>query len=172
MLEHLVVVPRSGLCNRLRAIASAERIASRSGARCTIVWDWGEYDALFDDDTEWVPYAPPMDWERQQIVPGYHHIRHLHPGEGGTYWNRRVPVTTYPGVVVGSGYPFYAAEERLPRDLLGAVMEWLPRPHPEITARVAAFQQAHLPPETVGVHIRRTDHKGAIDRSPDAAYFA
>ena len=115
MLDHLVVLPRGGLCNRLRAIASAKRLASRSGARCTVIWEWGRYDALFDDGSDWLPYAAPM--EPGRLMPGYHHIRHLGRGEGGATPNRRVPVTTHPRVVVDSPYVFYAEEEPLPEHL-------------------------------------------------------
>jgi hypothetical protein len=173
MLEHLVVLPRGGLCNRLRAIASAKRLASRSGARCTVIWDWGRYDALFDDGSDWLPYAAPM--EPGLLMPGYHHIRHLGRGEGGATPNRRVPVTTHPGVVVDSPYVFYAEEEALPKHLPeyeSGVIGWVPKPQSEIIASAAAFREARLPPGTVGMHVRRTDNKAAADRSPDAAFFA
>ena len=39
-LQHLVVEPYNGLCNRIRVIAAAKRLAALSGARCTVVWDW------------------------------------------------------------------------------------------------------------------------------------
>src|SRR5437867_3975326 len=88
VLEHLVVDPMGGLCNRLRAIASARRLCAKAGARCTVIWDWGDYRTLFDDDTDWMPYAAPMDRARGRLIPGYHHIRHLSPGEGGNRSNR------------------------------------------------------------------------------------
>ena len=173
-LEHLVVHPRGGLCNRLRAIASAKRLSSLTGARCTIVWDWGDYRALFDDDTEWVPYAPPMEWKQDRIIPGHYHIRHLNPHEGGApeYW--RVPVTTHSRIAVTSLYVFCAAEEPLLHHRKGTeakVLPWIPKPHPVIMDKIDAFHQAYIPPRTVGMHIRRTDNRRAIDRSPDKAYF-
>src|SRR5262245_14328154 len=90
-LEHLILYPKGGLCNRMRAIASARRLCSRAGARCTIAWDWGDYRAVFEDDTEWVPYDPLRD----TIPNGFHHIRNLLWGEGGTTKNRRIPVTVF-----------------------------------------------------------------------------
>src|SRR5215813_9249377 len=108
MLEHLVIYPRGGLCNKLRTIASAKRLAAKTEARCTIVWDWGDYRTLFEDETEWIPYAEPMDWQRNIIIPGYHHIRHRLTREGGTKKNRRIPITTYPRIAVISGYVFGA----------------------------------------------------------------
>lgn len=171
MLEHLVIHPRGGLCNRLRAIASAKRLCAKTGARGTIVWDWGDYRALFDDDTEWIPYTEQMNWQQNVIIPGYHHIRHLHPQDGGTGDNRRVPITTYPCIAVISWYIFCAAEEPVLRGSEESVFPWFPKPRPAILGKVSAFTEAHFSAHTVGVHIRRTDHKRAILRSPDEAYF-
>ena len=175
MLEHLVIYPRAGLCNRLRAIASAKRLCSRAGARCTVVWDWGDYRALFDDGVEWMPYREPMDWRRNLIVPGYHHIRHLPFQEGGSRRSWRVPVTTHPQIALTSWFVFCAAEERPLRRYTvyeeQDVFAWFPKPHSSILEKVAVFKEAFLPPRTVGMHIRRTDNAGARLRSPDSSYF-
>jgi hypothetical protein len=171
MLRHLVIHPRGGLCNRLRAIASAKRLCSKTGARCTVVWDWGDYGALFDDGTEWLPYTDQMDWKQNLILPGYHHIRHLHPQEGGTLENRRVPVTTYPGIAVISWYVYGAAEEPVLNGYERDVIAWFPKPHPAILEKVNAFRRAHFPRQIAGMHVRRTDNQLAILRSPDKAYF-
>ncbi len=175
MLEHLVIYPRAGLCNRMRAIASAKRLCSRSGARCTIVWDWGDYHALFDDDTEWIPYSPPMNWTKNFLIPGYHHIRHLALREGGSRRSWRVPVTTYPRVALTSWFVFCAAEERLLRRYTAyeeqAVIPWLPKPSATILEKVELFKRAYFGSHMVGIHIRRTDNTGARLRSPDHSYF-
>jgi hypothetical protein len=175
MLEHLVVYPISGLCNRMRAIASAKRLCARAGARCTILWDWGDYRALFDDDTEWIPHTAEMDWRRDRLVPGYHHIRHLAPAEGGSRRTWRVPVTTYSRIAVTSRFVFCAAEERLLRRYTvyeeQDVMPWFPRPAAAITREVEAFKEACFVPHTAGIHIRRTDNVSATLRSPDSSYF-
>ena len=47
-LRRLSLVGTNGLCNRLRAIASARRLCAILSARCSIVWDWGEYTSLFE----------------------------------------------------------------------------------------------------------------------------
>ena len=175
MLKHLVVYPRSGLCNRMRAIASAKRLCSRTGARCTIVWDWGDYHAFFDDDTEWVPNSALSDLARDLHIPGYHHIRHLAPHAGGSRRSWRVPVTTHPRVAVTSAFVFCAAEERLLRRYTAYeeedVMPWIPRPSHAVLERVEEFKRAFFRPPTVGMHIRRTDNTGAMLRSPDRSYF-
>lgn len=175
MLEHLVIYPRAGLCNRLRAIASAKRLCSRAGARCTIVWDWGDYGAFFDDDTEWMPYSAPMDWTRNFLIPGFHHIRHFSPRQGGSRRSWRVPVTMHPRVAVTSWFVFCAAEERLLRRYTAYeeqdVMPWLPKPSPAVLEKVEAFKRAFFRPHTIGMHIRRTDNTGSVLRSPDRSYF-
>jgi hypothetical protein len=175
MLEHLVIYPRQGLCNRLRAIASAKRLCSKAKARCTIVWDWGDYRGFFDDDTDWIPYQAPMDWRRDHIVPGYHHIRHLPMREGGSRRTWRVPVTTHPRIALTSWFVFCAAEERLLRRYTAYeeqdVFAWFPKPHRSILQTTAAFRQAFIPQRTVGMHIRRTDNLGAMLRSPNQSYF-
>jgi hypothetical protein len=159
----------------MRAIASARRLCSKAGARCTIVWDWGDYRALFDDDTEWMPYGPSVDWRRNLIAPGYHHIRHLDPQYGGSRKNWRVPVTTHARIALISSFVFCAAEERLLRRYTAYeeqdVFAWFPRPHPSILEKAAAFKRAFLPARTVGMHIRRTDNIRSILRSPDKSYF-
>ena len=73
MLEHLILYPRDGLCNRMRAIGSAKRISSCTGARCTIAWAWGDYRSVFDDDTDWMHCDPVF----YAIPDGYQYVRHL-----------------------------------------------------------------------------------------------
>jgi hypothetical protein len=172
-LKHLIVDPRAGLCNRLRAIASAKRLSALTGARCTIAWDWGDYRALFDDETEWMPNCSLSHAEGDVRIPGYRHLHHLQNSEGGSIRNRRVPVTAQPRIVVRSAYNFFAAEERVPlRYLKGyeAILPWFPQPHSSIMDRVRAMRH-DMPPRTVGVHLRRTDNQRAISRSKDEAYF-
>jgi hypothetical protein len=167
MLEHLILYTRGGLCDRMRAIASAERISSRTGARCTIAWPWGDYRSVFDDDTEWMPCDPVFSFSA--IPAGYHYIRHLLVRDGGNKDNWRVPVTTLQHIAVQSQYVFGAAEE--PVIGFRDVLPWLPKPHPVVLERVKGFRDDCLPAKVVGIHMRRTDHRVAIMRSPDAVFF-
>jgi hypothetical protein len=165
MLEHLILYTRRGLCNRMRAIASAKRIASWTGARCMIAWDWGDYRSVFDDDTEWMP----CDSFFRANPPGYAYFRHLMKREGGNDGNRRVPVTGLPRVALESDYVFGAFEEPVIR--FADIVPWLPKPHPVVIQKVNAFREHSLPAKVVGIHMRRTDHRQAIIRSPDDAFF-
>jgi len=165
MLEHLILYTRAGLCNRMRAIASVKRISSRTGARCTIAWPWGDYRSVFDDNTEWMPcdaffYAAPAD---------YYYIRHKLVQEGGNRDNWRVPVTTHRRIAVQSLYVFGAAEEPVLR--FADVFSWVPKPSPVVREKVKAFRDDCLPAKVVGIHMRRTDHRMAIMCSPDIVFF-
>jgi hypothetical protein len=129
---------------------------------------------LFDDATDWISFDPATALTRNEIIPGYHHIRHRLMREGGHKRNHRVPVTAYPRVAVTSLYVFCAAEEPLLRGRKlyeEHVMRWFPKPHPSILDKVRSFHDAFLPGGTVGIHIRRTDNRSAILRSPDKAYL-
>jgi hypothetical protein len=165
MLEHLVIVPEGGLCNRLRAIASAKRIAHACGARCTVVWRWGDPRALFADDgkTEWL-----VDW-RPEDFPDYRIIRHSTHRQGGSNWTRRIPVTTERRIVVFSHYVFSAVGKLLIRER--ALRPWLPRGSAAVESAVVQFKRAHFD-RTVGFHIRQTDNRGAIAATPMALYVA
>jgi hypothetical protein len=169
MLEHLLIYPRGGLCNRMRAIASAKRLCGRAGARCTIAWDWGDYRAVFDDHTPWIPY------DREHIIPAdYHCIRHLGRWEGGTHADRLVPTTTHSRLAVTSHFVFGAVEEPLLDTMRGyewPVFSWFPKPHPSVLERVSAFRQLHFPARVAGIHIRRTDNERAIAWSPYESFI-
>jgi hypothetical protein len=165
MLEHLVLYPDGGICNRMRAIASAKRLCSQTGARCSIAWSWGDYGRVFDDNTDWMPF----DLAYYTVRSGYHLIRHLFAREGGNRHNHRVPITTFPRIAVRSLYVFGAAEE--PVIKLPQVWPWFPQPHSEVQQRVKAFRSSHLPAKVVGIHMRRTDNRRAILRSPDKAFL-
>ena len=159
----------------MRTIASAKRLCERYGARCTIAWDWGDYDDLFDDDTEWIPYSAHADANNDFSIPGYHRIRHSYIKKGRFRADWRIPVTKYPRIIVSSCFVFYAAEERPPRRNATCeeqnVFAWFPRPHKSIMKNVNEFRNEFIPPRTVGLHIRRTDNIGTILRSPDEVFF-
>jgi hypothetical protein len=155
----------------MRAIASAKRLCAKSGARCTVIWDWGDYRALFDDDTDWVPPARLTDPAPKGPMPCYHQIRHASGSEGGNRYTRRVPLTTHSHIVVSTPHVFGAVEESPLTGRERPVLPWLPRPSVSILDRVRTFQRDYFPPRIAGIHIRRTDNAQAIAGSPDRAYF-
>jgi hypothetical protein len=165
-LRHLVLVPQGGLCNRQRAIAAAYRICTLNNARCTVVWDWGDYSWIYEPSpvSDWIPRLTP------QIRSQYHHIKHLLAQRGGSAANRRIPVTTHPKILLFSHYVFNALEEAAPIGLKH-FKDWLPKPASIILEKTHAFSKAHFQ-STVGMHIRRTDHGPAKKASPDALFVA
>ena len=173
MLEHLILRTERGLCNRLRAIASAKRICAMTGARCTIVWDWGDYGALFDEDDEWISPSQLEEWERGNRLAGYHRMRHLGENEGGDRANRRIPTRSHSGIILTSCFFFNAFDEPLLDARKGehVVLPWLPRLHPHIWETVDTFRRTNFRAPTAGIHMRRTDHEAAKLRAPDEAYI-
>jgi Protein of unknown function (DUF1647) len=165
MLEHLITEPRGGLCNRLRVVAAAKRLCTINQIRCTILWKWGDYDALLQAD-------PAMDWIAEVPSPiedRYTRIRHLLAKEGGSYKERRVWLTKDTGIILTTWFAFNAFEEPGPikQTDLGP---WLPMPSELILNKVRDFKQAYFK-NTVGMHMRRTDKAQAIIEAPDELYF-
>ncbi len=165
-LKHLVIHPKGGLCNRLRAIASSKRLCQKARATCTVIWEWGDPRALFDE--------PDLDWRpalTDEIRDTYHTITHRLFRDGGAIENRRVPLTTHERILVHSLFVFGAEEEPALLRAELALVPWIPKVSPEIRERVATFAQERFGGTVVGLHLRRTDHTVAIDASPDELYF-
>jgi hypothetical protein len=121
---------------------------------------------VFNDNTQWVP--SPFSYFA--VPSGFHFIRHPVARQGGHADNRKVPVKGFPRVAVQSLYVFGATEE--PVLSLSQVLPWFPKPHFRVRENVEAFRNNYLPHKIVGIHMRRTDHRGAIISSPDSAFIA
>jgi len=78
-LEHLILIPYGQLANRMRAIASAKRVSQMVGARCSIVWNWPDYEALFQRDPS-ISLLPSLP---EGLEHRYHAMRTLMNDEGG-----------------------------------------------------------------------------------------
>ena len=158
-LEHLVLVPRSGLANRMRAIAAAKRLCQMSGARCTVVWDWQNYEALFAPDfaIEVVSQIPP------DLAATYKVMQTSMTGAE----HRCVPLDGPRGIILTSQHCFGATNE--PKSLNEFdLLPWLPQPARTVRDRVRLFrEQVFAAGPIVGLHMRRTDHKAAAILSPD-----
>ncbi|GAA5021549.1 glycosyltransferase [Actinopolymorpha pittospori] len=158
-LEHLILIPRGGLGNRIRAIGAARRLCSLSDAKLTVVWDFGNYEALFaaGPEVEVLDRLPAnADSLRRINVPMW--------SEGGTRNNRRVPLREDHTLIVQSLFWFCAAEE----PLVGedeALREWLPQPAQAIQDTVTEITSAHFT-RTVGMHIRQGDNNRRLVVTP------
>jgi hypothetical protein len=164
MLEHLIVYPLGGLCNKMRAIASAKRLCAQARARCTIAWEWGDYQDLFDDSADWFAYDP----QRDTIPEGYFHIVHALRHHGGKADNRRVPTTGYSKIAVTTYFVFSAAEEP-PFGCEEKIFSWLPKPHPIVLEKAKEFRNSYFTGKVAGIHMRRADAR--FTKSPDEAFF-
>ena len=167
MLEHLIVVPRGGLCNRIRAIASGRRICAATLARLTVVWEWGDPLELFapGQGIEWVP-----ELGQAGTGGGYVEIHHRLFRDGGNEGNRRI-TTGAPRVVVHSQYVFCGEDEALvqEQDLRPFLLEAAVPIRAAATAFVAQEIRGR---RVVGLHMRRTDHPTATACAPDDLFRA
>ncbi|MDX1948306.1 MAG: hypothetical protein SFU86_23145 [Pirellulaceae bacterium] len=156
MLRRLVLASGSGLCNRLRAIASARRLCARVGARCHIVWNWGQFHRFFAP----LPDATLCPW-----------------GVGAASWllerfgqrckDQRIDMSRRSAWVF-TGQIIYGHDE--PPVSLAALRDWLPRPSDRVARRADEFAGQHFG-NVVGMHIRRTDHGPAKTKSPDELFL-
>jgi len=162
-LEHLVLIPYGQLSNRMRTIASAKRVCEIAGARCSIVWNWPDYEALFHNDPS-ISLLPSLP---DDLGQRYRAMRTLMNEEGGSPETRRIPLDGPAGIVLKSCHCFAAPSDGKPIDESGLV-PWLPQPADGIRDRVAAFRADNMAQGPVaGLHMRRTDHRAARARSPD-----
>src|ERR1700742_2829399 len=157
-LRHLTLVPRHGMCNRLRAIASVRRLCRQLEARCSVVWEWGKFEDFFAaiPDLEFIdaPYSGTAD--KKVIQRSYE----INP-------TRAVDVTVK-SLELHSGFVFWGSHERPIR--IGQILPYLPTLNSRLQDRVDEFKSCHLK-NAVGFHIRRTDHKHSIYQSPDNLFF-
>jgi len=156
MLKHLILSPQNGLCNRLRAIASARRICHRLSARCSVIWDWGDF---------WQFFAPLPDVRIVRLAP------RCTPGEkrmhNFAYRQRFIDVRAAT-VRVRSGLAFWGSDEQPIRST--HLTEYYPRPHVRLQETIERFAASHLR-QAVGMHIRRTDNEKSIRLSPDRLFL-
>jgi hypothetical protein len=166
-LRHLVVVPQFGLGNRLRAIASAKRLAQMAGARCSVYWDWPDYEVLFEIDPEIEILSElPSDFRKTHALMWTKTTK-----QKGTPENRRVPLNRFQGIVLYSCHSFCAENGEKPVSE-GDLLSWLPQPSAFMREKVEQFKASHFGDKTaVGMHIRRTDNRIAIRLSPDESFF-
>lgn len=175
--KKLLVVAQGGLCNRLRVVLSVLSFARhRSDVRCEVVWNaHAECGARFGE--LFLPIERPNfhiregGWrdapvERRNLhMPwlfrrfGYDcQLKNYLPAKHGSLerllnrWNRVYASTCY---CLGE----YGAAELA--DLV---------PLPSLQRQVASLWRVFSGRPVVGVHIRRTDHKVAMEHSPVEAF--
>jgi hypothetical protein len=157
MLEHLILVPQGGLCNRLRAIASALRLCRRLGAKCSLVWNWGNF---------WHVFAPIPTLDVLSFSPlcvaNELNLRDVRV-------EQRIVNVRLPTLKLRSGKLFWGNDES--RIYLDQVRDFLPQLSERLQSIVSDFAGRALK-HTVGFHIRRTDNERSMEASPDEVFFA
>ena len=163
-LQHLVVEPCYGLCNRLRVIAAAKRLSALSGARCTIVWNWLDYDFLFEPDPliEIVSRFPALPAGHLRLEPLLDRRATLH---------QRLPLDGPACIAISTCHPFGSTTD--PHYLgMRELLPWLPQPQAAIREKARQFRERMFPAcQIVGLHIRRTDSQQPILDSPNWRFF-
>lgn len=181
----ITLVPRGGLANRMRAIASAAALSARIGAKLTVVWiNTADLSAAFSDLflTEKLPfclkdlprrrfaYLPqrakylflPTMWQNTRysstLRDERQHDRHyLIDAEPETVYAffRSIRTGT---VFVDTCHAFYPYSAELYRSLFV--------PSPRVESRVATLLPDLGRSLPTGLHVRRTDHIQSIQSSP------
>jgi hypothetical protein len=159
LLESLTLVPTGGLCNRLRAIASARRLCERCQARLTVVWDWGKFADYFERiaGVQFLPSRPVTD---------AHLVRH-YPTMIDPSPTRLVDVGQKT-IELHSGYVFSGSDEKTIKTR--ALIPFTPRPNARLASIIHNFADEKLQ-SAVGFHIRRTDHLKSRRYSPDKLFI-
>jgi hypothetical protein len=185
----LYLRPLNGLCNRMRAVASARTLAAAAGADLVVLWEVGpglaiRYEDLFHHDGSfrvrnieplrskldallYLLYSEtprvrgvPTAWLTRAIF-GDNILRQLRP-EDHSPATLEAFVRGARRTLISSWWAFHGDPE--------PDFSFF-KPHPAQQAAVDEIAQA-FGPGTIGVHIRRTDNANAIRYSPTSAFVA
>lgn len=172
----LVVVPVGGLCNRLRVTLSARHVSESAGRPVCVRWGEGDaecpaaFGSLFHSIDTPAFSVVGRPWRYAAVTRRNLHLpallrlplfdaqqKNFDPRRHGDMetWLRRYRRLYVSGCFVLKPYPPACA----------AVLRPLPHLQERIDALVSRFG-----PHTVGVHIRRTDHRLAMRESTDDAF--
>ncbi len=164
-LEHLLVKPLYGLCNRIRVIAATRRFARLTGVPCAILWDWPDYEALFEPDPEveilqFAPREKTYSWIEDPPLGYAPKAGHL-----------RIPLDGPARIAISTCHFFGTMADSYYLDM-PELRAFLPTPSPRVRRKMQAFRARQFPPANItGFHIRRTDSPFSILESPDWKFF-
>ena len=180
-MKHLTLVPEGGLCNRIYAITSAINFAKKHNLLLTVYWlkDWG-MGAWFHDlftlsstvenveikdagFLDFFKYAKPI--KSNFFLPKLY--QKINFGTTYFWYKERKSVEEWylSNEKVSSFYLFHCQKFYPNNEFLNVL---LPQKH--IQKRIDE-QAKLLSPNTIGIHIRRTDHVNAIKHSSSAAFI-
>ena len=179
----LYLVPQGGLANRMRSILSACQLARGIGSRLEVVWfkdkglNAGFHDLFLPVEAEDFHLKDASGWDflRLQLPKG----RNLH-------LTRLVQKSLFDVSLYETCSPVAASPHELMSQLQGRQVYWATcyahqaypadmaagmfQPLPSIARKVEQYT-AQLGPNSMGVHIRRTDNAQAIEYSPLRLFF-
>ena len=163
--SRLLFVPSGGLGNRLRAIVSAVQLSEATGTALRIVWfkDWGM-------GAEWREIFKPMKHYALREASLLDSLVYDRPRKRNFFvpklfqnllFEQRIDeydVTP----LKRKNFDFCAVDNSLYSDLFS--------PTDEIEQRIARNLE-QLGDAPIGIHVRRTDNRAAIERSPISLFF-
>jgi hypothetical protein len=172
------IMPAGGLCNRLYALHSAIRLSADLGQRLRVFWRFGpEFACRLEEVIE----VPP-EVERVFSSDRLHRSKRKRLAETwmrATHWPPILGALQPSQIeaMIAEGFDFRSLGRHrhvsircwsmfYPGD--GAFYPFRPAPH--LAERVAVLTDGFS--NTVGVHIRRTDHKPSIAHSPTGLFLA
>ena len=165
----IVLRPGSGLCNRLRAMGSAIKLACELGVDLRVEWfrcpirRWAGLCGMrvgFGDLFEPIPEVPvaekiivrnDLPWN---FLKWSRHNRNFYGEERRAEFVKDMKAAPGTSRWIRTCFPFYSTPD----------FSWV-RPKPRIMDRINAFSRV-FGDHCIGVHIRRTDNRAAIDGSP------
>lgn len=164
------IIPTGGLCNRMRAMASGISIAKKYNMKAVIYWN--NNNGLKADFKNLFLPIPDDDIT---IVENRKWLYRI--GCTKDYIKRWIPInclykTTYNyNIYNNDGHSLILSPSE--KNLLISCNSMTPeynlkslfRPKASLQTRIDQITQ-HFPPNTIGVHIRRTDNVQSIERSP------
>lgn len=171
-MNTISVIPVGGLCNRMRVISSSISVAKELGAkRCEIYWNNNE-----DCSADFRDLFLPINLEDVEVIEN-HSLKHKEPSRDNLQIPRIIQNLTYGQVI--RGFNVYTDGDvlkkiRTERNLLIYTCHSIYQHYPlnklfvpcaEIEKKINKITSS-FNSNTIGLHIRRTDHAKAIELSP------
>jgi len=161
-MKELVLVPEQGLCNRLRAIASARRVCGALDAPLTIVWEWGAWEDVFEP----IPDAKIVS-KKPVEADSFDRVQTRSSGNGGPVYNQNLVFPAGKEVLISTCQLFSSRE--MPPVSQRELCSHYPTPRQELRDEVRRFR-ASLSSSVTGFHVRRTDNAIAAAKSGDGLF--
>lgn len=179
---HLTLVPLGGLGNRMRAVASAIQVACETGCRIRIAWR-----ATNDCNARWEDLFQPIDTAALGLSDGQLTIDDGTladaPASRGNLWLPTLlrkgkyvyqnscyrPHADEPvGALLNKGNVYIATYYAF-ADYSNEFLQQIFVPNTLLAQKIAQTI-ASFTPDTIGIHIRRTDNRQSITESPLTAF--